>query len=104
MTSYGKKWLKSLGAQQRGNTLEFSDYKWISIVKIPCWEHKTHRRKLNLIVKNVEPLFVMVRKYRNYLISSNSMRVPEKSDGFKILELASSIFGLSSLKLLGSIF
>ena len=31
----------------------------------------------------MEPLFAIREIYRNYLISSNSMRVPEKSDGCK---------------------
>ena len=48
----------------------------------------------------MEPLFAIREIYRNYLISSNSMSVPEKSDGCKNITgfPCAPIFGLPSPK------
>ena len=37
---------------KRCHSLEFSEYKWIRFCPNLCWEHKIHRKNLNLICKN----------------------------------------------------
>ena len=77
-----KNMAKKLGCSAKTcHTLEFSKYKWIRYCENQCWEQKTHRRKSNLICRKCGASVFYKKINSNYSTSSNSIRVPEKSDG-----------------------